>query len=129
LKIDELTKIVISCCFKVHAALGAGFLESVYKKSLIYEMASHGLLAEEEVPLDVRYGSIIVGNFYADIIVDRRLIIEVKAVETLHLRHEVQLVNYLAATGIQDGLLVNFNSRKVEIKRKFRTPLADNLLS
>jgi len=113
----------------VHAALGAGFLESVYKKSLIYEMASHGLLAEEEVPLDVRYGSIIVGNFYADIIVDRRLIIEVKAVETLHLRHEVQLVNYLAATGIQDGLLVNFNSRKVEIKRKFRTPLADNLLS
>lgn len=113
----------------MHSALGSGFLESVYKKSLIYEMASQGLLAEEEVPLPVRYGSVIVGNFYADIIVDRRLIIEVKAVETLHLRHEVQLVNYLAATGIQDGLLVNFNSRKVEIKRKFRTPLAEDLLS
>ncbi|HRW25657.1 MAG TPA: GxxExxY protein [Spirochaetia bacterium] len=119
--IDELTRIVIACCYKVHAGLGFGFLESVYKRALVYEMGSRGLLAEEEVPLAVRYGSAIVGSYYADIIVDKRLIVEVKAVETLHLRHEIQLVNYLAATGIQDGLLVNFSARKVDVKRKYRT--------
>lgn len=127
LRIDELTHSVISCCYKVHSTLGFGFLESVYKNALLYEMGNRGLVAEEEVPLAVRYGSAVVGNFYADIIVDGRLIVELKAVEILHLRHEVQLVNYLAATGIEDGLLVNFGPRKVDVKRKFRTPVVMGL--
>ena len=121
MKMDGLTDIVIGCSFKVHSKLGSGFLESVYKNALLHELASSGLTVEPEAALSVTYDGIVVGSFYADIIVERRLIIELKAIEKLSLLHEVQLVNYLNATGIQDGLLINFGSSKVDIKRKFRS--------
>jgi len=119
--IDELTTIVIGRAFKVHSTLGSGFLESVYMNALLYELADSGLTVEPEAALSVIYEGEIVGRFFADLIVDRRLIVELKAVERLSLIHEVQLVNYLKATGIQDGLLINFGSSKVEVKRKFRS--------
>lgn len=118
--INGITRKVIGCCFTVHSALGPGFLESVYKNALLYELMKQGFSVEPERALSVRYDGIVVGALYADIVVDSRLILELKAVDRLALIHEVQLVNYLKATGIENGLLINFGSLKVQIKRKFK---------
>jgi len=120
--IDKLTEQVIGCCFAVHSELGPGFLESVYKNALIHELSKKGLLVEPELAISVRYDGIVVGSFYADLAVERCLIVELKAIERLALIHEIQLVNYLKATGIGTGLLVNFGSPRVQIKRKFKDP-------
>jgi GxxExxY protein len=118
--IDELTELVIKCAFHVHQTLGQGFLESVYRNSLILELHKAGLIATMEAELEVLYEGEIVGKFFADIVVEGRLIIELKAVSKLILNHELQLVNYLKATGIDNGLLINFGSPRAEVKRKFR---------
>lgn len=117
--IDKLTERVIGCAFEVHNELGSGFLEKVYENALRIELRLAGFEVKQQVPLPVTYKGQVVGEFYADLIVDDRLIIELKAVQTLAKEHEVQLVNYLAATGIDDGLLLNFGS-SVDVKRKFR---------
>ncbi len=84
------------------------------------ELELNGLYASAEVPLKVAYKDTVVGDFRADIIVENRVIIELKAVETLHKAHEVQLVNYLTITGIDSGILVNFGAQNIQIKRKYR---------
>ena len=121
--IDALTSLVIGCAFKVHTTLGAGFLESVYKNALIHELSTHPVTVEPEAALTVSYSGVVVGSFYADLIIDHRLIIELKAVEKLTMLHEIQLVNYLNATGIQDGLLINFGNSKVEVRHKYSSRL------
>jgi len=113
----ELTEKVIGACFEVANELGPGFLESVYRKALIMVLMQLGLKAGEEVPLKVSFRGQIVGDFFADILVDDRLVIELKAVKALTAEHEAQLMNYLKATGIKVGLLVNFGKSKVEWKR------------
>ncbi len=118
---EELCKRVIGCAFKVHSTLGPGFLESVYKKALLYELCRSGLDAVPEVSLAVLYETEIVGSFYADIVVEGCLICELKAVSKLERIHELQLVNYLKATGIDDGLLINFGSIRADIKHKYRS--------
>lgn len=120
MNIEKVIKSVIDGCYQVHQALEAGYLETVYKKALIYELCSRNLNVEEEVELRVTYKGHEVGYFKADIIVDRCLIIELKAVQTLTVHHELQLVNYLTCTGIDNGLLVNFGSDLLQIKRKYR---------
>jgi len=105
---------------KVHRTLGPGFLEAVYKKALQYELVRAGFKAELEKPIQIRYESIIVGDYFADILVNDELIMEAKAVVALAPEHEVQLVNYLAATGKDVGLLLNFGTRSLEFKKKFR---------
>jgi GxxExxY protein len=117
--LDETSDRVIACCFKVHNSLGAGFLERVYENSLMMELAKAGLNARQQVPIAVRYDSVVVGEYFADIVVGDHLICELKASESLSKDHEVQLVNYLAATGFDIGLLINFG-RSVTIRRKFR---------
>jgi GxxExxY protein len=117
--LDETSDRVIACCFEVHNRLGAGFLERVYENSLMRELAKSGLNARQQVPIAVRYDDVIVGEYFADIVVDDRLICELKAGESLSRDHEVQLVNYLAATRFDIGLLINFG-RSVTVKRKFR---------
>ena len=117
--INTLTQRVIACAFAVHHALGPGFLEKVYENSLRIELEETGLSVIQQHPIPVLYRSRIVGDFCADLMVDGRIIIEVKAVQHFAKEHEVQLVNYLTATGIDDGLLINFGS-SVEVKRKFR---------
>ena len=117
--IDELTQSVIGSAFKVYNTLGFGFLESVYEKSLMIELTRNGIHASSQEPIKVIYEGHTVGDFYADILVDGRLIVELKAVHTLNSAHEVQLVNYLNATGIDNGLLINFGP-KIGFKRKFR---------
>ena len=117
--IDEVTNRIIGCCFKVHQALGAGFLEKVYENALMIELERCGLRARQQVPVSVRYEGRTVGEYFADILVEDRVVCELKANETLLKEHEVQLVNYLTSTGIDIGLLINFG-RSVTVKRKFR---------
>jgi len=116
---DEITKKIIKAAYNVHNVLGKGFLEKVYKNSMLIELAGMDLLVDDEVPLEVFYKGHKVGEFYADLVVEDEIVVELKAVETIAKIHEVQLVNYLNATGKDTGLLINFGE-KVEVKRKFR---------
>ena len=119
LSIDELTEKVIGCTYRVHNELGAGFLEKVYENALRIELCKTGLTVKQQHPIPVKYLDEIVGDFYADLMIEDSLIVELKAVIKLVKAHEVQLVNYLTATGIDNGLLINFGT-SVEVKRKFR---------
>ena len=96
----------------------------MYQKALLYELARAGFQLEEGKRLCVKYDGVIVGDFVADIVVNGALLIENKAVQNLVLAHEVQLVNYLTATGIDEGLLLNFGAVRLEFKKKFRQPRA-----
>jgi GxxExxY protein len=132
MKDDDLTHKIIGCAYKVHNALGPGFLEKVYENSLRIELERLGLEVKQQEPINVTYDGRVVGEYFADLWVDKRVVIELKAVQMLIKRHEVQLVNCLAATGIDCGLLLNFGS-SVQVKRKFReyTPkqsLMDSIL-
>ena len=118
--INTLIKKVMDCGYRVHLALAPGYDEEVYKKAMMIEHADTGLHAQKEVKIQVSYKGHIVGDYYADIIVENRLILELKAVEHITKAFEVQLVNYLTATGIDNGLLINFGSEKYEPKRKYR---------
>ena len=120
MKDDELTKQVIGCAMKVHRVLGPGFLESVYRNALSHELKKAGMSVDCEWPLRVFYDGIVVGDFMADLVVDGKVIIELKAVRNLCLAHEVQLVHYLSSTGIDVGLLMNFGASSLEFKRKHR---------
>ena len=119
MNINALTERIIGCAYRVHNALGPGFLDKVYENALKIELVEAGLAVEQQQPVPVCYRGHVVGDFYADLMVDSRVIIELKAVLNLVKEHEVQLVNYLTATGIDDGLLINFGS-SVDVKRKFR---------
>jgi GxxExxY protein len=116
----DLTEKIISCAYRVYNKMGAGFLESVYEKCLIIELRKLGLLIEIQKAINVFYEGELVGDFIADIIVNNTVILELKAVKQLAKAHEVQLVNYLVATGIPVGLLINFGEDKVEVRRKLR---------
>jgi GxxExxY protein len=105
---------------RVHSTLGAGFLESVYQKALEHELQRAGISFEAQKELKVIYDSITVGEFAADLLVENELIVELKAVSALATAHEVQTVNYLVATGIDVGLLINFGTERLESKKKFR---------
>jgi GxxExxY protein len=100
--------------------MGYGFLESVYEKCLLIELTNAGLSAVSQKPITVFYENAVVGEFAADIIVEDMIILELKSVRRVIRAHEVQMVNYLVATGKPVGLIINFGERKVEIKRKVR---------
>jgi len=120
LKYEELTKTIIGCAYRVYNMLGFGFLESVYEKSLLIEFRKAGLKVQAQQPITVYYDDESVGDFFADVIVEDTVIIELKSVRRVVTAHEVQLVNYLTATRKDVGLLINFGERKVEVKRKVR---------
>jgi len=115
---DILTGQIIKCAFKVHNTLGFGFLEKVYENSLVIELENNGLKAEQQKSVKVMYSGKPVGDYVADVIVNDDVIVEIKSVNTLAKEHEVQLVNYLKATGKPRGLLINFG-RSVDVKRKY----------
>ena len=116
----ELTERIIGLAMKVHSALGPGFLESVYQNALVHELRKAGLVVEPERKIQVTYDGVVVGDFCADILIESTVLIENKAVQSVVAAHEVQLVNYLTATGIEIGLLLNFGASKLEFKRKTR---------
>ena len=117
---SELTEMIIGCAMRVHSTLGPGFLESVYQRALEHELRKTGLRVECQLPLSVHYDGVIVGDFMADLIVEGKVMIELKANQALVLANEAQLVNYLTATGIEVGLLINFGAQRLEFKRKTR---------
>ena len=117
LKHKELSEKIIASAYNVHNELGYGFVEKVYRNALAIELEEVGMKFAVESPLKVSYHNKIVGDYFADIIVDDKIVVEVKAVSKLESVHEVQLVNYLKATGMNVGLLINFG-QSVEIKRR-----------
>ena len=116
----ELTENIIGCAYNVYNKMGFGFLESVYEKCMLIELRKAGLDVESQKPITVYYENEIVGEFVADIIVNDTVILELKSVRQIINAHEVQLVNYLVATGKPVGLILNFGESKVEIKRKIK---------
>ena len=117
MKNEEITHKIIGCAYKVFNQLGFGFLEKVYENALLFEIKKQGLKAEKQVPIKVLYKNHLVGEYIADIFVEKKVVVEIKTVENLDKAHEAQLLNYLKATGLQIGLLVNFKHPKAEIKR------------
>jgi len=116
----EITEKVIGCAYRVYNKMGFGFLESVYEKCMLIELRKANLDAEPQKPITVYYDNQIVGEFVADIIVNDIVILELKSVRRMIKAYEVQLVNYLVATGKPVGLILNFGERKVEVKRKIK---------
>ena len=122
MEFEELTHKIIGCAYNVFNELGFGFLESIYKKAMIIELAKNKLKVEAEKPLKVYYDNQIVGDFFIDLYVEDKVIVELKSVQNLVKEHEVQLVNYLQGLQKDIGLLINFGPSGVDVKRKFRTP-------
>ena len=114
---EELTYRIRGCVYEVFRVLGAGFLEQVYQHALLHELELQGLRAHGELGLDVTYKGKQIGHYVADIIVEDRIVIELKAVQSLTTVHEAQLLNYLKASGKRVGLLVNFAYPKAEVRR------------
>ncbi|MBK9797971.1 MAG: GxxExxY protein [Holophagaceae bacterium] len=117
---NELSGRVIGAAMRVHSTLGSGFTEAVYQNALALEMALEGIPFEREVNLEVRYRGEMVGLYRADLVVAGVLILELKAVQAILPEHEVQVVNYLAATGLEHALLLNFGTKSLQLKKKFR---------
>lgn len=119
-EIEDLIRTIIQCAYNIRIYLAAGFLETVYQKALVLELKEKGIDAQTEVPISVYYKNIVVGECRVDIFVEKKIIIELKAVQHPNSIHEAQLVNYLTATHIDHGLLITFGGERIEIKRIFR---------
>ena len=117
MEINDVTYAINGAVFEVNRVLGSGFLEKVYENALLVELRKRGLRAEAQVPIKVKYKREVVGDYFADLVVEDQVIVELKVVEQLGNIHEAQLINYLKATGMKVGLLVNFRHTKAEIKR------------
>lgn len=117
---DPFTEKVIGCAIQVHRVLGPGFLENIYHRALAHELSKAAIPYRSEVRMQVMYDGIILGDYIADLVVDNCLVVELKAVEFLAKSHEIQLVNYLNAIKFDVGLLINFGSQKIQVKRKYR---------
>ena len=126
MKYEEITHKIIGAAYEVFNQLGFGFLESVYHNAMIIELAKYDLNVESEKPVQVYYDDQIVGDFNADLFVENAVVVELKSVQNLAKGHEVQLVNYLNGLRKEIGLLINFGPSGVEVKRKYRKPVAEN---
>ena len=115
--INEITYAINGAIFEVNNVLGPGFLEKIYENALLVELRTRGLKAESQVPITVNYKNNVVGEYYADLLVESQVIVELKTVARIEKIHEAQLLNYLKATGLKIGLLVNFKHQKADIKR------------
>ena len=117
MKHASLTHTILKCFYHVYNYLGYGFLEKVYENALYHEMIERGLRCNKQVPIKVFYKELSVGMYFTDILVEDRVILELKAAENICIEHEYQLINYLKATDIEVGLLLNFG-REPQFKRK-----------
>ena len=119
--VDEaLTGQIIQACFEVSNELGSGFLESVYEKAMIVALAQKGLAVSAQVPLKVKFRNVVVGDHFADLMVETKIIVELKAVSRILQEHKAQVINYLTATGTDTGLLINFGTPRAEYFRLHR---------
>jgi GxxExxY protein len=116
----ELTEKIIEASIEVMKELGSGFLESVYEKALLIILRNKCIAARSQIPVKVSFRGEVVGEFFADIMVEDKVIVELKTVKALLPEHQAQLINYLKATGIDVGLLINFGTPKLEVRRVHR---------
>lgn len=114
---DKITETVISCAIKVSNTLGSGFLEKIYENALNLELGKTNLKYEAQKKIHVKYENTFVGEYVADLVIENRVIVEIKAVRALDDIHQAQLLNYLRATGIKIGLILNFGTPRLGIKR------------
>ena len=117
LEYDELTYDIRGCVYEVFKCLGAGFVEKVYERALVHELGLRGFEVRAQCPIEVRYKGFVVGDFYADVLVEDKVILELKAQRQISKENEAQLLNYLKATELKVGMLVNFTYPKATIKR------------
>ena len=117
LRFEYITRGIIGCSFEVSNELGAGFLELVYEKALVIALADEGFTAVSQQAINVFFRERKVGNFFADLLVEEKVLVELKAVKEIAPEHQAQIINYLNATGIEVGLLINFGNPKLEFKR------------
>jgi GxxExxY protein len=115
--VSPISRRVIGCAFTVSNALGAGFVESVYENALCLELVEQGIAFARQAPLRVFYKGQVIGSFVADLIIERQLLVELKALRQLTSEHESQVMNYLKASRLGVGLLLNFGTPKLEIRR------------
>ena len=116
-ELDKITERIIGCAYTVSSCLGSGFLEKVYENALAYELRKTELEVLQQFNIQVQYDGIIVGDFSADLLVEKSILLELKAVKALDNIHQAQCMNYLKATGLSVCLLINFGSPKLEVKR------------
>ena len=116
-KINDITEHVIGCAFKVINSLGSGFVEKVYENALVHELRKEGLEVVQQHRVQVHYDHVVVGHVVADLLVEERVLVELKAVNELQDLHTAQALNYLKATSLKACLLLNFGRPKLEIKR------------
>jgi len=114
--LKQLTERIIGCAFRVHNVLGCGFAEKVYENAFIHELKKAGLSVMQQSKIDVVYDGVLVGEYFADVVVEGRVLVEIKAIRNLDEAHTAQCLNYLAATKLPVCLLINFG-RRVEVKR------------
>jgi GxxExxY protein len=119
---DDLIGQILGASFEVSNELGHGFSEVVYQNALLMVLRKRGIAAQAQVPLKVRFRNVVVGEFVADIVVEDKVIVELKVVDCLLTQHQAQLINYLKATGIGIGLLINFRQARVQYRRCYRGP-------
>jgi GxxExxY protein len=126
-ELNSLSEKVIGCCYTISNALGSGFLEKVYQDALAHELRKLGLKVEIQKPLYVIYDSVVVGEYFADLLIENVLIIELKACDGFNEVHKAQCLNYLNSTRLPLCLLINFGRPKVEIKRIFQSQNLENI--
>jgi GxxExxY protein len=116
-RLNEVTERIIRCVYVVANTLGNGFLEKVYENALAHELRKAGFVVEQQKGIKVRYDGVVVGDYLADLLVQKEVLVELKAVKTLDNIHIAQCLNYLRATGLKVCLLLNFGTPKVQIRR------------
>ena len=116
----EITDKILKSFYTVYDELGYGFLEKIYENALLLELSDAGLKCERQKPIKVYYKEQLIGEYFADIVVENKVILEIKAAESIAKEHEYQLINYLKATNVEIGLVLNFG-KKPEFKRKINT--------
>ncbi|TAL36706.1 MAG: GxxExxY protein [Spirochaetes bacterium] len=117
MKYEEISKMVIGCSFEVINELGVGFLESVYEHALFLTLKEKGLSVKKQFPIKVMFRDHCVGEYYSDLLIEDKVIVELKAIKKLLPEHQAQIINYLKATGIEVGLLINFGNSRLEYRR------------
>ena len=123
MKYENLTREIIGCFYQVYNRLGYGFLEKVYERAMVIELVREGFHVVTQKPIAVHYRDQIVGDYYADLVVEDRVIVELKAVSQLLREHEAQILNYLNATEYEVGLLMNFGPKASVVRKVFDNPL------
>ena len=117
-----LTRAIIGCAFQVSNELGTGFLESVYETAMLIALKDEGITAVSQKPIEVTFRGQAVGTFFADLLIEDKVLVELKAAKAIAPEHQAQVINYLKATGIEVGLLINFGNPRLEYKRFTRQP-------